>query len=435
MNELEADDLRDLLLLAEYLRRSTDRSTTVVLGASEATTSMAPGVIVCQDPSRWDAGRAGQSVILAIDVRDHPQWGSAAKLLADAYRRGAIIISTTRRHEQNLSDEYALPFDVESPAVFSMRARARVVGVHDVRLAQARDKKLKMQRPLCIFSMFNEEDIAASAVRHALNQGCDVHILDNGSTDATLQMLGGFAADSRVSYERFPKQGLHSDWRLIMARKSAIAFENGGRWIIHADADEQLYSPWPDVSLAEAFSLVSAYGANRVDFTMFLFPLISDSSKGGLGREHSCYFRFGDHPAHFLLKRAWYQGSRYADLAGSGGHEVQFEGAVDFPYKFLMKHYPIRSTEHGRRKVFKERRARWSPYEREVLGWHVHYDHYSDDCSFLEDIANLYHARSDTLLFDFGLFVISDIAGQYFFNSISSRPPLARSMSHAGNAD
>jgi hypothetical protein len=44
-----------------------------------------------------------------------------------------------------------------------------------------------------------------------------------------------------------------------------------------------------------------------------------------------------------------------------------------YPYKFLLKHYPIRSHAHGERKVLRERIARWNQTER-ALGWHQQYD-------------------------------------------------------------
>jgi hypothetical protein len=38
-----------------------------------------------------------------------------------------------------------------------------------------------------------------------------------------------------------------------------------------------------------------------------------------------------------------------------------------------MRHYPVSGDEHGRRKVFRERRDRFDPAER-AAGWHVQYD-------------------------------------------------------------
>lgn len=60
-------------------------------------------------------------------------------------------------------------------------------------------------------------------------------------------------------------------------------------------------------------------------------------------------------------------------MAADGGHDLPFEGQRVYPFKFLLKHYPVRSQRHGERKVFRERKARWNPLER-ARGWHRQYD-------------------------------------------------------------
>src|SRR6266511_1852136 len=101
---------------------------------------------------------------------------------------------------------------------------------------------------------------------------------------------------------------------------------------------------------------------------------------------------------------------------------TRFDSAVDFPYKFLMKHYPIRSTEHGRQKLFQDRQARWSQYERDVLKWHAHYDHFHEGSSFLRNRSELHDAHCGNLLKDFGLFIISDVAERHFLSSSLKLP-------------
>jgi hypothetical protein len=75
-------------------------------------------------------------------------------------------------------------------------------------------------------------------------------------------------------------------------------------------------------------------------------------------------------------------------MARNAGHEVMFTGRRVFPYKFLLRHYPIRSQEHGERKIPRDRQPRWSPEER-AKGWDVHYDHYNKDTSILWDREGL----------------------------------------------
>jgi hypothetical protein len=87
-------------------------------------------------------------------------------------------------------------------------------------------------------------------------------------------------------------------------------------------------------------------------------------------------------PGEFVRAKAWKNLGRRVVLNNSGGHEVRFEGRRTYPFKFLQKHYPVRSQEHGEKKVFRERKARWLPQERSI-GWHTHYDHINKGHSFI----------------------------------------------------
>ena len=64
-----------------------------------------------------------------------------------------------------------------------------------------------------------------------------------------------------------------------------------------------------------------------------------------------------------------------------GSHKPSFSPGVEVmvsPNKFVLRHYKIRSYEHGLRKVFSERLPRYSP-ELRSLGWHVQYNNFARD--------------------------------------------------------
>jgi hypothetical protein len=86
--------------------------------------------------------------------------------------------------------------------------------------------------------------------------------------------------------------------------------------------------------------------------------------------------------------KAWRSLDKPVELAASGGHSARFPGRRIFPFNFLSKHYPFRSQAHAERKVFQERRARFSPAER-AEGWHMQYDELEPGQSFLHDPAEL----------------------------------------------
>src|SRR6185436_18030031 len=98
------------------------------------------------------------------------------------------------------------------------------------------------------------------------------------------------------------------------------------------------------------------------------------------------HFTFGNHPGYFLQKKAWKNYKRPISLIPSGGHEVTFEGRRVYPFKFLLRHYPVRSQEHGEKQVFRERKARWNPEERAKL-WHVHYDAIEEGHMFVRPVS------------------------------------------------
>jgi hypothetical protein len=97
---------------------------------------------------------------------------------------------------------------------------------------------------------------------------------------------------------------------------------------------------------------------------------------------------FPVHQSDFMQLKAWSAPGEGVGLAIDGGHQVRFQGRRIFPYKFLLRHYPIRSQRHGERKVLRDRRTRWNAAER-ARGWHVHYDAYDERSSFLWDPATL----------------------------------------------
>ena len=244
-------------------------------------------------------------------------------------------------------------------------------------------------RVLAIITAYNEADIIVSTVHRLLAQGIEVHVIDNWSSDASADLLRRKVPDPRLIIERFPdKPSPTYDWEQLLLRVEEIARASHADWIIHHDADEIREPPWRNVDLRSALYIVESNGFNAVDHTVLNFRPVDD----GFNENHdpASYFQyceFGDHPAHFVQIKAWKNGGPVS-LADSAGHEAVFAGRRVFPYKFLMRHYPIRSQSHGERKILEERKARWNPEER-LRGWHSHYDSVVTGHSFVYDPRNL----------------------------------------------
>jgi hypothetical protein len=244
-------------------------------------------------------------------------------------------------------------------------------------------------RVLAVMAAFNERDIIVPVVRGLLDQGIEVHVLDNWSDDGTGELLRRCFPSPLLTVERFPARpdGTFALERLL-AREEEVAAASGADWAIHHDADEIRRAPWPSVDLRTALRTVQLRGFNAVDHTVVDFRPVDDGFAEG--NDPATYFtwcEFGRRPAHFTQIKAWRNQGRVR-LTESAGHEAAFEGRRVFPYKFLLRHYPTRSQHQAERKIFAERLGRFSPIER-ARGWHGQYDVAVPGQSFLREPATL----------------------------------------------
>lgn len=245
-------------------------------------------------------------------------------------------------------------------------------------------------RPLSIIATYNERDIAPGVVAALLDDGFDVHVIDNWSEDGTFDALTRLGHPGLV-LERFPVDGPapYFELRQILKHKTDIAQQHRGRWIVHQDSDEIRTSPWPDCSLRKALYLAECMNFTAVDFTVIDFRPIDDRFRDGFDVETTIdHFEFGRRKGHFSQIKAWRQGKEAVELASSGGHDAVFPERRIFPYKFLLKHYPLRNQEQALRKVFKERRERFAPAAR-AAGMHIQYDAWTVDDQFFWDKEGL----------------------------------------------
>ena len=239
---------------------------------------------------------------------------------------------------------------------------------------------------LAIVTTFNEADVVDDLLARLRADRIRVHLIDNWSTDATFDMAARRASgDPGITLERFPAGAPPAYFELekLLTQVEHTAHRSGADWVIHHDADEVRQSPWAGVSLRRALWCVEQFGFNCVDHVVMNFRPVDERWHGaGELQEAFEWFEFGDHHAAFRQQKAWKPQPAPVRCATTGGHNAEFPGRRVFPYRFLLRHYPIRSTGHGRRKVLVERQGRFSPEERE-RGWHVHYDQYSEHSTFL----------------------------------------------------
>jgi hypothetical protein len=194
----------------------------------------------------------------------------------------------------------------------------------------------------------------------------------------------------RVTYERFPSTDRKKyEWAKLLNRITEVAKQKKQYdWVIFNDADEIRWSPWENINLQQALSFVDALGFNSVDYTVFNFAPTREGFKQGT--DPVTFFEFGEFPSdysYFVQIKTW-KNHASAELAKHGGHAIDIPNRKIFPLKFLLCHYPLRSSEHARKKIFKERMPRFVAQERKK-GWHYQYDDADESQSFIRSSSGL----------------------------------------------
>ncbi len=250
----------------------------------------------------------------------------------------------------------------------------------------------KLETVLAIMSAYNEEDIIEQSITHLIGQGVAVHVLDNWSIDTTFEIIKKLAAEHKnVTYERFPasKPKVPAyEWQKILARVEELAVACNYDWVLHYDSDELRISPWRNVTLQQALTFVSQCGYNAVDFTVADFRPTKDGYDGKVHPDNFFHnFEFTRSSGNFVQVKGW-KNIGPVNLVNNGGHMVEFDGRRIFPYKFINKHYPLRSVAQAKRKIFKDRKPRFVSAERKI-GMHIHYDTFKEEDSYIWNEAFL----------------------------------------------
>jgi len=249
---------------------------------------------------------------------------------------------------------------------------------------------------IALISSFNEGDVIARVIEHLVDNGVDVYLLDNWSTDDTVEQASAWLGRGLLHIETFPAPGDERyaraadryDWTAILLRKEELARTLKADWFLHHDADEIRESPWEGVTLKDAIQYVDSLEYNCIDFRIFDFPPIDDGFRQGM--DPKAYFTHWQEAKDYdkAQLKCW-KARTAVSITHWGGHDVEFEGKRVFPISFLLRHYPVRGQTHGLRKVFQERKQRFSPEER-AKGWHVQYDDVRDEHhSFVVDAEQL----------------------------------------------
>jgi glycosyltransferase involved in cell wall biosynthesis len=218
-------------------------------------------------------------------------------------------------------------------------------------------------RIVAMISVYNERRFIAACIEHLREQGVDVYLIDNESTDETLAIAERYLDRGVIGIENLPRHGVYSQ-RAQCGRKEELALTLDADWLIHHDADEIRVSPRRGQSLAQAIAEVDAAGYNAVNFLEFTFVPTRESPDHDHPRfleTMRWYYPFLPSFPHRL--NAWKRQEGPVQLGG--GHKVDFPGIAMAPSSLYMRHYLYLSAEHAREKFI----ARGYDPEEVEHGW------------------------------------------------------------------
>ena len=223
-------------------------------------------------------------------------------------------------------------------------------------------------RVIALLAAYNEERFIDSSLRRLARHGLETYLLDNGSTDRTIEIAERHLGDGLIAIEELPRGEAETfSLPVILRRKEQLAATLDADWLIHLDADEVRVPPRSAQSLGDALADVDAAGYNAVNFREFTFiPTVEAPDHDHARYEQTMrhYYAFASKTPQKLT--AWRRQDGGIDLVTNAGHEVVFPGINPCPEDFVMRHYLFLSREHAIEKYVR-RRHDAAGLE---LGWH-----------------------------------------------------------------
>lgn len=220
-------------------------------------------------------------------------------------------------------------------------------------------------RVVALLATYNERRFVGPCIEHLHSHGVETYLIDNCSTDETVEIAERYRGRGLIGIESFPRDGVY-DWHSLLVRKEELARDLDADWFIHLDADELRLPPLDHRTLAEALAAVDRAGYNAVNFLEFTFiPTREDPDHDHPGYQQTLrtYYPFSPRYPHQL--KAW-KATDDVELARSGGHRVGFEGLRMWPEPFPMKHYLFLSVPHAIEKYVE----RAYDSQEVAAGWH-----------------------------------------------------------------
>ena len=222
-------------------------------------------------------------------------------------------------------------------------------------------------RIVALLAVRNEERYLERCLEHHLQQEIETCVIDNGSTDRTLEIARSFLDRGVIRIEHLPFSGVF-ELETQLRCKERLAGEIGADWFIHCDADEIRQAPKPYATLREGIEAVDRRGYNAIDFDEFVFlPTTDDESLEGRDYVEAMryYYYFEPDSPDRYRTNAWKRHAQL-DLHTLAGHKALFPGLNVCPEPFILRHYIVLSRAHA---IEKYAARNFSATER-AKSWH-----------------------------------------------------------------
>lgn len=220
-------------------------------------------------------------------------------------------------------------------------------------------------RIVALLITYNESRFIEPCLNNYIKQGVEVYLVDNDSTDDTVEKAKAYLGRGLIGIEHWPRAGLY-DNTAQLHRKEALAQSLDADWFIQTDTDEIRLPPTGHPTLQAALTQADAAGYNAANFMEYVFIPVAESPNHdhpNFQETLRWYYPFQPFYPHRLT--AWKRQPGPVNLVEAAGHRVNFPGLRMSPELFKIKHYIGLSVPHLLEKYGQRRH----PPEEIAKGW------------------------------------------------------------------
>lgn len=247
---------------------------------------------------------------------------------------------------------------------------------------------------VAILASYNERSYVRASLESYFEQGIEVYLIDNDSTDGTFELAQEYLGKGLIGLERFPRAGVY-EWGALLRRKEEVIEQINPDWAIHADIDEIRRGP-DGMSLSEAIRQADAAGCNLINFVVYLFlpTLEAPDHESGRFADTMLTYRYLE-PAYPNQMKGWkHRPGETVHLAATGGHKASVKDPQLWPRDCILRHYPVLSLDHATRKYVEKTYSA----EEVAIGMHGWKAHVKTEQMRLPALAEMYMYESDATL-------------------------------------